>query len=41
MVARREAHNAGPNPNTAEGRLLASMIEACTVLDLDVALADG
>jgi uncharacterized protein (DUF2384 family) len=28
MVARREAHNAGPNPNIAEGRLLAAMIEA-------------
>ena len=27
-VARWEAHNAGPNANTAEGRLLAAMIEA-------------
>jgi DNA-binding transcriptional regulator YiaG len=27
-VAQWEAHNAGPNPNTAEGRLLAAMIEA-------------
>ena len=27
-VARRKVHNAGANPNTAEGWLLAAMIEA-------------